>query len=78
MKDWDPSKKLVFVCDSPVGPCRPFNLALVKKYLLPEVAAQALAFDVFQGLRNTSHDLENCMTEVIAPEDPRSKSGEMR
>lgn len=78
VEDWDPGKKLAYVRDSSVGPCRPFNLAQVKKYLCPDVSAQTFAFEVFKGVRNMSHASDTRMTEVIASVDPRAESAEMK
>lgn len=76
--DWDPEKELVFVRDSPVGPCRPFNLAQVKKYLRAKVSSHTFVWNVVKGLRDMSHASDTRMTEVLAPYDPRAKSAEMK
>lgn len=77
-EDRDPSKKIVYVRDSPVSPCRPFNLVQVKKYLHSDVAAQTFVFEVFEGLRCMSRVTNACMTEVTAPDDLRLDSVELK
>lgn len=63
--DWDPDKKLVKVRDPSICPCRPFNLAQVKKHHSAEISPHIDVLEVAEGLQKSSHATDTCMTKVL-------------
>lgn len=84
VEGWDIEKKIVFVKDVRTGPSRPFNIAQVRKYLQPEIIAHTHVLEIAHSLRRLSHEATTeapvsdvMLTEVLDPDDPRSRSMEM-
>lgn len=74
----DSDKKLVYVRDAKIGAARPFNVAQVKRYIMPQDIAQSLFTACHHGLSYfaSPHEDDNSthLTEIIAPRDPRADS----
>lgn len=77
-------KKLVYVRHDKDNSIKPFNIAQVKRYLLPEVTGFALLGDInarssYFRQPNNDNDFstDSYPTEVLLKSDPRSKSKEM-
>ena len=70
----DDSKKLVYIQDVKVGASRPFNVAQVRRHIVPMNSAQTFFADLHRGFSHFSSpdDEYDCvhLAEVIHPKDP--------
>ena len=77
----DASKKLVYIQDVKVGAARPFNVAHVKRYIVPMDVAHSFFADLHHGLSHfaSPDDDDDCihLTEAIHSKDPRATSRDM-
>ena len=75
----DIDRKLVFVQDANIGAARPFNIAQVKQYHLPETLAHSFMVELNQNVRTFNSQMVNDVyaTEVLDNDDPRTKTPEM-
>ena len=77
----DTSKKLVYIQDFKVGAARPFNVAQVKRYIVPMDVAHSFFAELHHGLSQfaSPDDEDDCvhLTEVIHSKDLRATSRDM-
>ena len=77
----DAGKKIVYIQDVKVGAARPFNVAQVKRYIVPMDVAHSFFADFHHGLSHFASpgDEDDCvhLTEVIHSKDPRATSRDM-
>lgn len=70
--------KLVYILDVKVGAARPFNIAHVKRYIVPVDVARSFFADLYRGLSHFSSRNDDDgyvhLTKVIHPNDPLATS----